>query len=126
MFTAESLATQAEECNTDLDAAHFTEVLAQFGDRRGLTYTFLYREDSQEPSNYSLTVTENGPGYATLEEFRKDFTVCAAGSTDQPYALNEHWLVFESSCGSGYDDGSGRPHGCETIRDIITETLELH
>jgi len=126
IFEAEALAAQSEECGTDLDAAHFAGVLAKFDDRRVLQYDFLYRGDSQEPTDYVLTVVENGPGYATLDEFKRDFDICAAGGNLYPHALNGHWLVFASSCGSGADDGSGRPIGCEMISERIEGTLELH
>jgi len=36
-----------------------------------------------------------------------------------PHALNEHWLVFASGCGSGMDDDSGQPIGCEMISEQI-------
>lgn len=124
-FTAESLASQSEECGTNIEAAHFAGILSRFDSRRGLVYTFLYNGESQEPSKYTLTVIENGPGYATLDEFENDFDVCAAGSTLYPYTLDENWLVFESGCGSGFDDGSGRPIACEIIREQVTKTLEL-
>jgi len=126
LYTAEQLVAQSEECGTNLELEHFTELLGQFKYQRVQRYNFLYRGGSQEPTNYTLTVLDNGPGYEDLAAFKQDFDVCAAGSIMQPLDLNENWLVFESSCGTGFDDGSGLPIGCEKIREQVTAGLEVN
>jgi hypothetical protein len=122
MFTAESLTELSDACGTGLDTAHFQEVLESFTNRRGLIYTFLYRGDSPEPTKYTLTVVENGPDYATTDDFRKDFGDCDEGSALSPLALNHNWLVFESGCGADADATSG----CMMIRSQLEGTLEIH
>lgn len=122
MFTVESLAELSDTCGTGLDATHFQEVLESFTNRRGLIYTFLYRGDSPEPTKYTLTVVENGPDYATTDDFRKDFGVCGDNNNLRPLTLNHNWLVFESGCGGDADATSG----CMMIRAQLEGTMEVH
>lgn len=125
-FTPEMLAAMSDGCGSGLDTTHFESLLGEFEYQRGHRYDFLYRGESQEPSTYTLTVFANEPGYADIDALKKDFDVCAAGSTLYPLDLNENWLVFQSSCGTGYDDGSDLPVGCDEMRDQILNTLEIN
>ncbi len=125
-FTAEMLISMSEECGSTLSANHFDSLLKTFKYQRGHRYDFLYRNDSQEPSTYTLSIFANEPGYENLEEFKNDFDVCAAGSILYPLDLNKNWLMFESGCETGFDDGTNRPIGCTEIRDQLRKTLKLN
>ena len=63
--------------------------------------------------------------YLTLVDFKKDFDQCSAGGSAYPSQISKDWLLFVSSCGTGFDDGSGHPHGCQKIKDQIDSSLKL-
>jgi len=119
-FTPEMLTSMSEECGTNLSNEHFTELLKQFNYQRGHRYSFIHRDTTREPTTFTVTVIANGPEYETLEDFKKDFNVCAAGSILLPLDLNSNWLIFESGCGVSEDSG------CNDIRTQVKETLKIH
>lgn len=123
-YTAKDLKGMSDECGTTYEADHFENLIEEFSGSRKVVYTFSYADPSQD-GNYRVTVVPNAPRYTTLEDFQKDFDICAAGGDLYPQMISEDWLVFTNSCGSGYDDGSGLPHGCEVMRQAIEPTLQL-
>lgn len=125
-YTVEQLKGRASECGSEHEDGYFENLIARFDDVSKTIYSFQYAEDSQEPDSFNVTLLPNKAGYALLDEFKKDFDICAAGGQDYPHMLNENWLMFTSSCGSGFDDGSGRPNGCEEARKAVEESLELN
>jgi hypothetical protein len=64
--------------------------------------------------------------YATIDSVKKDFDQCYAGGDMYPTAMNSKWLLFVNSCGTGFDDGSGKPNGCQEVRTIVEPTLKLN
>ena len=103
-------------------------MVAKFKQAPKIFYTFKYRSanaSNSDESVYSVTILPNKPGYKNLAEFKKDFNLCGAGGVDNPFMMNKDWLLFVSSCGSGFDDGSGRINSCEAARKIIEPSLKL-
>ncbi len=80
----------------------------------------------QDSSTFVVTLLPNKQGYTSLDQFKKDFDICAAGGNAYPTMLNSGWLLFVNACGSGYDDGSGRPHGCDEVEKVVSPTLKLN
>jgi len=54
-----------------------------------------------------------------------DFKICDTGVRVNLAMLNGDWLVFTNACGTGFDDGPGRAHGCQEVKDAIEPTLSL-
>jgi hypothetical protein len=68
----------------------------------------------------------NKAGYTSVDQFKKDFDICSVGGDAYPKLVNKNWLLFTSSCGSGFDDGSGRIHGCDEVQKIVEPSLRLN
>lgn len=125
-YTAEQLKGMAEECGSQHDAGYFDRLVAKFSGGTKVIYNFKYTGASQEPDTYIVTLLSNKAGYTSLDQFKKDFDICAAGGDAYPAKINSNWLLFENSCGSGFDDGSGLPVGCDTVRKAVEPTLILN
>lgn len=125
-LTADQLKSAAAECGTINKSGYFDKLVARFNGARKITYIFKYQGASQDDGIYKITVIENKAGYTTLDQFKKDFDFCAVAGDAYPKMLNDKWLLFVSACGSGYDDDSGRPHGCDEVRNIIEPSLKLN
>ncbi|NQT50125.1 hypothetical protein HQ571_05510 [Candidatus Kuenenbacteria bacterium] len=124
-ITAEQLAAIAEECGNKQTEAYFNEIATKFNNTEQTAYNFKYTKKSQESDTFVVTLVPNKPGYTSMAEFNRDFNICAAGGNFYPKMLNDQWLVFVNSCGSGFDDGSGNPIGCQSAQAAIEPTLEL-
>jgi len=125
-YTADQLKSMAAECNTQHETGYFDKLVAKFSGAAKTVYTFKYQGDGQDAGIYTVTLLPNKANYASLDQFRKDFDICAAGGDTYPTMLNSSWILFVSACGTGFDDGSGRPHGCEEIRKIVEPSLKLN
>jgi len=126
-YTAEQLKTTAElDCATPHPAGYFDKLVAKFKGINKIIYSFKYKGESQDNGIYKVTLLPNKPGYATLEQFQKDFNLCEAVADAYPSMLNNNLLLFVNACGTGYDDGSGRPHGCEEVKKIVEPSLKLN
>jgi hypothetical protein len=73
------------------------------------SYSFKYTGESQASNTFVTFLLPNKLGYTSLDQFKNDFNNCAAGGNAYPKMLNKDWLLFENSCGSELDDGSGLP-----------------
>jgi len=124
-YTSDNLRAEAEGCGFQHEEGYFDELVTKFSGVTKTIYNFKYTNDSQEPSVYIVTLVPNKPGYTSLEQFKQDFSVCAAGGKAYPKMLDSDWLLFVSSCGSGYSDGSGKPIGCDEVRKVVEPTLKL-
>lgn len=120
LYTAETLASQATECGTEFVEGHFEAVYEVFKDATVQKHTFTYLEEAQGPDTYVLYAMANEAGYKTFDEFKADFDICAVGGTAYPSESSSSYLLLSSTCGSGYDDESGLPHGCTLIQDALT------
>lgn len=125
-FTAEELKLSAEECGTKHEEGHFDQLAAKFKGENKIVYNFTYKGDSQDSVIFTVTLLPNKAGYTSLDQFKKDFDICAVGGQAYPKMLNNNWLLFINSCGSGFDDGSGRIHGCDEAQKIIEPSLKLN
>ncbi len=124
-YTVAQFEDLADECGTEYSDGHFEDLVAQFDGSEKLTYTFAYQEESQESDEYIVTLLPNVPEYKTMDDFKNDFNQCYAGGDAYPTALNSEWLLFVNTCGTGVDDGSGKPQGCSVIQEQVAPTLEL-
>lgn len=124
-FSPSSLKSLGVGCGTEQSAEHYAQIVNAFSGAQKTTYTFSYTEPTQDSGRYYVTVVPNAPGYATLAEFQNDFNICEPGGDMYPVSLTSDWLIFDSACGTGYDDGSGLPHGCDVMRTAIEPTLQM-
>ncbi|MEK7528922.1 MAG: hypothetical protein AAB592_04085 [Patescibacteria group bacterium] len=125
-YTADQLKGMAEECGAQHNAGYFDQLVSKFSGATKTMYNFKYTGASQDSSTFTVTLLPNKAGYTSLDQFKKDFDICAAGGDAYPTQLNSSWLLFVNACGSGFDDGSGRPHGCDEIEKIVAPTLKLN
>ena len=115
------------ECGTNHPLSYYHGLLDKFSKTDvGVKYAFSYiaSKQNQEPYPVEIFVLPNKLGYSTLKQFKSDYDTCAAGGV-YPQLVNNNFLLFESSCSTGVDDGSGRPHGCSEVQDFIDPTLKL-
>ncbi len=125
-FTADQLKLMAEGCGVTHEAGYFDKLVAKFSSTTEIIYNFKYQGASQDNGIYKVTLLPNVAGYISREEFMQDFYFCEAGGQAYPIMLNSKWLLFVNACGTGYDDGSGLPHGCDEIKSKIESTLRLN
>lgn len=124
-YTADGLTAMAEECGSEHVDGYFENLIKTYEGISPMQYSFIYQGESQDSGIYNVTLLPNLMNYKTMEEFGADFRICAAGGGGYPYMLNDEWLVFTGSCGSGYDDGSGLPHGCQEVLDVVKPSLSF-
>jgi hypothetical protein len=125
LFNSEGYALNSAECGTGQDASHYYGLFEMFDGKGVYEYLFEYRGQAQDDGTLLVNVYPNVPGYADMGEFEGDFEVCHAGDDSYPHMMNDDWLVFIEGCGSGFDDGSGLPHGCDEIKKLVEGELEL-
>jgi hypothetical protein len=123
-FQADQLRLAAEECGIKNDPGYFNKLVSRFLETVMTVYTFKYQGESQDEGLYKITIIPNKAEYTSLDQFKKDFDVCAVGGDAYPKMLNNDWLLFVSSGGGGVDDGSGRPHGGDEIKNIVEPSLK--
>jgi hypothetical protein len=125
-FTAKELSEQAIGCETGQTESYFKDLLSKFSDADiGVEYDFNYIGESQEDYPWRVTLIPNNPKYASSTDFSKDFGLCDAGGDLYPEQISDNNLMFVSSCSTGFDDGSGRPHGCGNVRAFVEPTIKL-
>jgi len=123
-FDAAQLAGNSQECGNDATVEYFDNLLADYSDKdAGTQYMFHYPDASQDPKSWVVTVIPNKIGYEDFDSFKNDFDLCFADGEAYPSMFSGDHLLFVSSCGSGYDDGSGLPNGCQEMRKIIEPTI---
>ncbi len=126
-YTVDQLVSMGEECGTNGQTArYFSSLVSKFSGVTKIVYNFKYSGISQESDTFVVTLLPNKIGYSSLDEFKKDFDQCYAGGDAYPTKLNSDWLLFVNSCGTGFDDGSGKPIGCQEVRDVVEPTLKLN
>lgn len=125
-FALTDLVGASQECGTNQDASYYAPLLKKYAPTDMATeYHFGFNGQSQEPHEWVVTVMANKLAYPDLKAFQHDFDICAAGSGRYPSKVSPAFLLFESSCGSGFSDGSGLPNGCEKVKEAIAPTLSL-
>ena len=118
-YSVENLEGMAKDCGRSFETKHFDDLVSSFGNTEELLYKFKYKGESQSPDTLTVVLLPNLKNYKTMDEFNNDFQQCFAGGDMHPYKLSDNWLLFESSCGTGYSDGSERPIGCQKINENI-------
>lgn len=124
-YTVDQLVSMSKECGNNQTESYFSNLVSQFNGTTKTLYTFTYQGETQDSASFIVTLLPNKAGYSSLDQFGKDFAQCFAAGNAHPTMMNDDWLLFTSTCGSGFDDGSGRPHGCDEVRDVIYPTLKL-
>lgn len=125
-FTAAELTSAAEECGAKHDVGYFDALVSKFSGSSEIIYKFKPQGDNQDDSTFVVTLLPNKAEYSSLDQFKKDFDICSVGEQAYPQMLNSDWLLFVNSCGSGFDDGSGRIHSCDEIRKIVEPSLKFN
>ena len=125
-YTADQLVSMAEECGNNQTSSYFSNLISKFSGATKTVYNFKYTGASQGSDTFVVTLLQNKAGYSSLDQFKKDFDQCYAGGDAYPTMLNDDWLLFVNSCGTGFNDGSGKPIGCQEIRDVVQSTLKLN
>lgn len=125
-ISVENLISESEECGTKKNDQYFNSVLSKYSiDDKGVEYSFKYKGKTQDSGIWKVTVVPNKIGYDNLDNFKNDFDLCKAGAEMYPTLISEKWLLFESSCGTGFDDDSGNPHGCDVVQQAVGPTITL-
>jgi hypothetical protein len=125
-FNANQLRLAAAECGVKNGPEYFNKLVSRFNETVMTVYSFKYQGESQDDGIYQVTIIPNKAGYTSLEQFKKDFDICAVGGDAYPKMLNNDWLLFVSSGGGGVDDGSGRPHGRDEVKNIVEPSLKFN
>ena len=125
-YTSDQLASMAQECGSKKTKAYFDNLVAKFSGATKTIYRFKHTGKSQKPDTFIVILMPNKAGYSSLNEFKQDFDQCYAGGNAYPKMLNDDWLLFVSSCGTGFQNNSGEPVGCQVIKKAIEPTLKLN
>ena len=125
-YTADQLVSMAQECGNEQTVSYFNNLVSKFSGATKTVYNFKYTGASQGSDTFVVTLLPNKAGYSSLDEFTKDFDQCYAGGDAYPTKLNSDWLLFTNACGTGLNDGSGKPIGCQEVRDVVEPTLKLN
>jgi hypothetical protein len=125
-FLASTLKNQSTECGTNKTEQYYQNLLVKLdANDKAIEYRFISKVESQDPKQWIITVIPNKLGYTDVGSFKTDFNICNAGADLYPMQESSNYLLFESSCGTGLNDGSGNPIGCEEVRDAIEPTIKL-
>ena len=124
-YSSLDLEALAQDCGVDKGSEYYKDLQDKFKNTQEITYEFTYKKLSQNPKEYVVTLLPNIPMYESILELQEDFDQCFAGGDAYPRMLSEDWLVFESSCGSGFADGSDMPIGCSEIKESVSPTFNL-
>lgn len=125
-FALDDLVSASASCGNNLTKEHFAAVLKTFAPTDVANeYHFVFNGASQSPSELVITAMPNKLNYGSEADFKQDFDICGAGASRYPYKVSPSYLLFISSCGSGYSDGSGLPNGCQKVKDAIEPSLSI-
>lgn len=125
-FVSTTLTAQSEECGTAKTEQYFKNLLSKYSSNdQGGKYSFQYLGQTQDSGTWIVTIIPNKLGYVNIGDFKKDFDICSAGADKYPLLMSYKYLLFVSSCGTGFDDGSGKPNGCDKVREAVESTIKL-
>lgn len=121
-YTSEQLIKMSDECGVKYDVGYFDKLALKFSNSMETVYSFKYKDDDQDSRAFIVTLLPNKAEYLSLEEFKKDFDLCFAAGDLYPVQLNNDWLLFVNSCGSGaLSNGS-----CDEIKKIVEPSLKIN
>lgn len=123
-YTTEGL--MSSECEGIKSKAYYDQLIAKFNGTTITTYHFKYTGESDDSDTYKVTLLPNKAGYTTMDQFSDDFGQCFAGGDAYPNKMNNNWLLFADSCGSGAGDPSGLPNGCNEVKKVVEPTFKLN
>jgi hypothetical protein len=124
-YISSQLATMAKSCGINKSDQYYDELFNKFKDLEEIVYTFKYKGSGKNTRDYTIIVIPNKAEYVSFDAFKEDFSVCEAGLGRYPMDMNEDWLLFESSCGSGFDNNLGSINGCEKVKKIVKDNIEI-
>ena len=125
-FTVAELRSQSQECGTNKIEQYFVSLLSKYTNSdKGIEYSFQYLGQTQDSGLWTVIAIPNKPGYSNVGAFKQDFNICAAGADKYPTLVSQNYLLFTSACGTGYDDSSGKPHGCDLVKQFVEPTIKL-
>ncbi len=125
-FALDDMVSASASCGNNLTKEHFATVLKTFAPTDVANeYHFVFIGASQSPNELVITAMPNKLNYGSEADFKHDFDICEAGAGRYPYKVSPSYLLFVSSCGSGYSDGSGLPNGCQKVKDAIAPSLNM-
>ncbi|MBI2050762.1 MAG: hypothetical protein HYT31_03060 [Parcubacteria group bacterium] len=120
-----TIGKDVNESGIEKDKQYFQQLLSAYTENdMGTAYSFAYDGQSQE-GDWKVTAIPNKLGYINMDQFKNDFDLCFAGGIRYPLLVSRNYLLFASACGTGFDDGSGLPHGCYEMQQIIEPTIIL-
>lgn len=125
-------ASYSHECDSALknyikrDENYYNNIISKFNSNdKGYIYVFKYKKENQGRDSWLITLIPNKIGYSSFEDFNNDFIQCTAGA-DSPKAISKNYLFFESACGTGFNDGSSLPIGCNVVKAYTEPFLKLN
>lgn len=121
-YTSEQLRRMSDECGVERDEDYFDKLIAKFSNSTEIVYTFKHKSGNRDSRAFVVTLLPNEAEYSSLEEFKKDFDLCAAGGDLYPMQLNKDWLLFVNSCGTG----AGNNFDCDEIKKMVEPSLKLN
>lgn len=121
-FAVEGMKTLSETCQREYEG-HARDVAESFEGVTGTAYRFHHIGETQDERDFVVSVFPNVRHYADIDSFRSDFESCYAGGDFYPHAISRKSIVFVNGCGTGYDDGSGKPHGCEEAKRAVERSI---
>ncbi len=125
-FTPAQLESDSKGCGTNKSQSYFQNLLSHFSPNdKGVIYKFNYFGPTQGRGFWQVTVIPNKIGYTDVDSFSSDFGTCYAGGLGYTKLVSENYLLFVSSCGTGVEDSSGLPHGCNVVQELIEHTIKL-
>lgn len=125
LFNADALKSAAQECETEFEDGYYEGMVENLQSAKAQRYVFKHEQDSTGSGQYLVTLVENKTGYESLDKFKKDFGVCAAGSEMHPTLISANWLLFVSSCGVGAGENN-KPNGCAQVEEVVAPSLKLN
>lgn len=123
-YNQDNLKKMAQDCDVNLSDAYLQELLVKFVGTKKIVYSFKY--EGGDESVYKVTLIPNKAKYKDFEQFKRDFNICVTGAEAYPKMFNDNWLLFVSSCGSGFSDNSNIVNGCEKAKNIIEPNLNFN
>jgi hypothetical protein len=125
-YTSKQLINMSVECGEIHEEGYFDKLVNKFSDSREIVYSFRHKNSNKDSRAFVVTLLPNKAGYLSLEEFKKDFNLCAAGGELYPRQLNKDWLLFVNSCGSGAGNRFEDDFSCDKVKEIVGPSLELN
>ncbi len=119
-FTVEKLESMAKECGTTHAPGYFAALMEKYKDAHAMRYEFSPSDGNRSDTPYIVTIIPNIPKYRDLNAVKKDFDQCWVAGDAYPFMLNDAWIVFENSCGSGVlPPGVKEPGTCVSVQENI-------